>query len=90
MRYLGAFPSEQDLVQKILPDILEDEPTAFVMYDKFEKKMLQVLQGHEYEPSTDEELLRAFKVLDPDGNGTVLVPYSHRSLPYNACTLDHL
>ena len=30
MRYLGAFPRERDVVETVLPDMMEDEPTAFV------------------------------------------------------------
>lgn len=40
----------------------EDEPSTFVTYDRFEKKMLEVLYTNEYEPDTDETLLAAFRV----------------------------
>lgn len=41
----------------------EDEPSTFVTYDRFEKKMLEVLYTNEYEPDADETLLAAFRVL---------------------------
>ena len=72
MRYLGAFPSEKDMVEKILPEIQEDEPTAFVTYGKFEELMLQVLTTHDYDfllPDTEHVLLAAFKTLDADNKG---------------------
>lgn len=47
----------------------EDEPSTFVTYDRFEKKMLEVLYTNEYEPDTDETLLIAFRVLDADKKG---------------------
>lgn len=47
----------------------EDEPSTFVTYDRFEKKMLEVLYTNEYEPDTDETLLAAFRVLDADKKG---------------------
>ncbi|RHY34204.1 hypothetical protein DYB32_001084 [Aphanomyces invadans] len=62
MRYLGAYPSEKDIIKKILPEMQEDEPSTFVTYERFEKKMLEVLYSHEYEPDTDETLLAAFRV----------------------------
>ncbi|ETN18145.1 hypothetical protein PPTG_03837 [Phytophthora nicotianae INRA-310] len=62
MRYLGAYPTEKDIIKKILPDMQEDEPSTFVTYDRFEKKMLEVLYTNEYEPDTDETLLAAFRV----------------------------
>ncbi|KAF0697760.1 Aste57867_11553 [Aphanomyces stellatus] len=75
MRYLGAYPSEKDIIKKILPEMQEDEPSTFVTYEKFEKKMLEVLYSHEYEPDTDETLLSAFRVrfqvLDPEKKGFI-------------------
>lgn len=71
MRYLGAYPSEKDMVEKVLPDIQEDEPLNFVTYEKFEKKMLEVLRDHEYAPDTDDTLLRAFRVLDTENRGYI-------------------
>ncbi|CAK4080282.1 unnamed protein product [Aphanomyces euteiches] len=71
MRYLGAYPSEKDIIKKILPEMQEDEPSTFVTYDKFEKKMLEVLYSHEYEPDTDETVLAAFRVLDADKKGYI-------------------
>ena len=41
----------------------------FVTYEKFEKKMIEVLRDHEYEPDTDDRILRAFRVLDPERKG---------------------
>ena len=84
MRYLGAFPSEKDMVESVLPDVggggaarargggaggdaggaqvQEDEPTAFVTYEKFEKKMLEVLESGEFAPEGEDMLLQAFRV----------------------------
>ena len=42
--------------------IQEDEPTAFVTYEKFEKKMLEVLETQEFAPDTEDVLLQAFRV----------------------------
>ncbi|TMW55196.1 hypothetical protein Poli38472_013087 [Pythium oligandrum] len=71
MRYLGAFPSEKDIIKKILPEMQEDEPSTFVTYDRFEKKMLEVMYTNEYAPDTDETLLAAFRVLDADKKGYI-------------------
>ncbi|OQS05675.1 hypothetical protein THRCLA_20558 [Thraustotheca clavata] len=71
MRYLGAYPSEKDIIKKILPEMQDDEPSTFVTYEKFEKKMLEVMYTHEYEPDTDETLLAAFRVLDPEKKGYI-------------------
>ncbi len=71
MRYLGAFPSEREVVETVLPDMMEDEPTAFVTYEKFEKKMLEVMAQNLYEPDTDDILLAAFKAIDTDEKGYI-------------------
>eukprot|EP00947_MAST-08B_sp_MAST-8B-sp1_P003601 g3601.t1 len=49
----------------------QDEPMDFVTYEKFEKKMLEVLREREYEPDTDDTLLRAFRMLDTDKKGYI-------------------
>jgi len=71
MRYLGSYPSEKDMVEKVLPDIQEDEPTAFVTYEKLEKKLLEVLETGEYAPDSADVLLQAFRVLDPERKGYI-------------------
>jgi len=40
MRYLGQFPSEQQIVDFILPKIEEDEPSNFIKYSNFEQYMI--------------------------------------------------
>ncbi|OQR93072.1 hypothetical protein ACHHYP_02945 [Achlya hypogyna] len=49
----------------------DDEPSTFVTYEKFEKKMLEVMYSHEYEPDSDETLMAAFRVLDPEKKGYI-------------------
>jgi calmodulin len=71
MRYLGAYPSEKDIIKKILPEMQEDEPSTFVAYDRFEKKMLEVMFANEYAPDTDETLLAAFRVIDSEKKGYI-------------------
>ena len=73
MRYFGQFPSEAQVVDVILPEIQEDEPTNYVYYDKFEKYMLNAIITNEFEPDDADTLLAAFRVLDPDGKGYIEV-----------------
>ena len=40
----------------------EDEPSAFVAYDRFEQKMLELLESGEYAPDNEDTLLAAFRV----------------------------
>ena len=67
MRYLGQFPSESDLKETIIPELLDDDPRdGLVTYDAFEKMILRCLSEHEYDPDDSETLLAAFRVLDPE------------------------
>lgn len=47
MRYLGQFPSEQDVVEVILREIQDDDPSNVVSYEAFEKMMLRALMERE-------------------------------------------
>ena len=71
MRYLGVFPSERKVVESILPDMQGDEPALYVTYEKFEKKMVEVMENHEDEPDMDDTLLKAFRTIDKEGLGYV-------------------
>lgn len=71
MRYLGQFPSETDVVEVILREIQDDDPSNVVSYENFEKMMLRCLMDHEYDPDDSETLLAAFRVLDPEGRGWI-------------------
>jgi Ca2+-binding EF-hand superfamily protein len=71
MRYLGVFPSERKVVESILPDMQGDEPALYVTYEKFEKKMVEVMENHEDEPDMDDTLLKAFRTIDTEGLGYV-------------------
>lgn len=71
MRYLGAYPTERAMVKEILPDMMEDEPSAFIKYERFEPKMLEILAEGDWEPDSEDTLLQAFRVFDEDGKGYV-------------------
>ena len=71
MRALGAYPTERSLVLDILPEVQDEEPTGFVSYQKFEKKMLQILATKECDPDSGDILLQAFRTIDPDNTGYI-------------------
>lgn len=68
MRYLGAFPTEEELVKDVLSQLADDED-QFVKFDRFEPFMLKVMLDRLYEPDSEEVLLQAFRTLDPEGKG---------------------
>merc|ERR1712093_227151 len=88
MRYLGQFPEEDQVVDVILRDMEDDDPSSTtVAYEAFEKLMLRCLMEHSYDPDDSETLLAAFRVLDPDGRldrckpNARLPSVRHRRLP---------
>uniref|UniRef100_A0A7S3YQE7 EF-hand domain-containing protein n=1 Tax=Lotharella globosa TaxID=91324 RepID=A0A7S3YQE7_9EUKA len=70
MRYLGAYPTEEDVSKVIIKQIKEDEEIR-VRYDRFEEFMLEVIKDNRYPPDDYETLMQAFKVLDADGKGLI-------------------
>eukprot|EP00927_Polykrikos_kofoidii_P083567 TRINITY_DN8591_c0_g1_i1.p1 TRINITY_DN8591_c0_g1~~TRINITY_DN8591_c0_g1_i1.p1 ORF type:complete len:188 (+),score=42.02 TRINITY_DN8591_c0_g1_i1:73-636(+) len=73
MRYLGQFPSESDLRDKIIPELLDSDPSSdgLVSLEAFEKMIMRCLMEHEYDPDDSETLLACFRVLDPEGRGYI-------------------
>ncbi|KAL0583282.1 hypothetical protein ABG067_006783 [Albugo candida] len=71
MRFLGVYPSEKDLVRKVLPEMQSEEQTTCVEYHRFEKKMLEIMASGEYQRDDDETLLAAFRVIDKENKGFI-------------------
>lgn len=71
MRALGAFPTERALVLDILPAMQDDEPTGFISYARFERKMMQILASKEWDPDSADVLLQAFRTIDSDNTGYI-------------------
>ena len=51
--------------------MMGEEASAFVKYETFEPKMLELLAGGEFEPDSDETLLQCFRAFDEEGRGYV-------------------
>eukprot|EP00446_Apocalathium_sp_SHHI-4_P016608 CAMPEP_0177218840 /NCGR_PEP_ID=MMETSP0367-20130122/36033_1 /TAXON_ID=447022 ORGANISM="Scrippsiella hangoei-like, Strain SHHI-4" /NCGR_SAMPLE_ID=MMETSP0367 /ASSEMBLY_ACC=CAM_ASM_000362 /LENGTH=204 /DNA_ID=CAMNT_0018668505 /DNA_START=65 /DNA_END=680 /DNA_ORIENTATION=+ len=82
MRYLGQFPSESDLKDTIIPELLDDDPSrdGLITFEAFEKVMLRDLMDRVYDPDDSETLLAAFRVLDPEGKGYIESNLMHEHL----------
>ena len=95
MRYLGYFPSEKDIVEIILPEMMDDQILEQVPYNRFEKKMLEIMATGEYEPDVyDATLMHAFQVIDADGKGWIDVQHlktlltTKGSMPFRPTEID--
>ena len=76
MRYLGRFPSEQQIVDAVLPKILEDDASPGISLEKLETAMVEskilifrrakkiVLLSKDFWPDNFDDLLLCFKKLD--------------------------
>eukprot|EP00400_MALV-I_sp_L67-5_P000823 gene823-869_t len=83
MRYLGQFPSEEDLSNDLM-SLQEAAADGRVSYDNFEKLMLQKLLDHAYDPTESEHLRSAFQVLDPDNKGYIEIELLRANLTNEA------
>ena len=75
IRYLGRFPSEDEVSEIILPNMQSDEPDAYITFDKFEPVMLAIVQNNEYLPDGKEVILSAFRALDEEKKGYLDAEY---------------
>ncbi len=66
MRYLGAFPSEEEIVSQILPSLQDETDLHNVKLSAFEPFMVRVIAEKLFEPDSEEVLMQAFRTLFPD------------------------
>merc|ERR1711963_958735 len=72
IRSLNCCPSEAEL-HDMLAEIEEEEPTGYIRFEKFLPMMTKVLMERRYKPSPEDQILKAFQVLDVDGKGYLTV-----------------
>ncbi|XP_065051477.1 dynein regulatory complex protein 8-like [Rhopilema esculentum] len=72
VRSLNCCPSEGEL-SDILSDVEEEEPTGYIRFEKFEPVMMKILLERKYKPANEEQLLKAFSVLDQESKGFLTV-----------------
>uniref|UniRef100_A0A7S0M3S9 EF-hand domain-containing protein n=1 Tax=Cryptomonas curvata TaxID=233186 RepID=A0A7S0M3S9_9CRYP len=70
IRTLNIYPTEKQL-QRWIHEIEEEEPTGFIMYEKFEALAvrLSTLEAMNFKRNSEDEILRAFQALDVDKKG---------------------
>ncbi|KAA0156434.1 hypothetical protein FNF27_00980 [Cafeteria roenbergensis] len=70
LRYLGIFPPEAE-IPDIMDGMHEEEPTKYVTYERFEARALEMMREGKYAPDSEETILAAFKVFDPEDTGEI-------------------
>ncbi|GBG27528.1 Calmodulin [Hondaea fermentalgiana] len=75
MRYLGQFPSDEEVEENILPTMQSDEPDAYVTLEKFEPRMLEIIEHNLYPAEAYDVLISAFRAVDTENVGYVEVEY---------------
>ncbi|BFZ12097.1 hypothetical protein BsWGS_15136 [Bradybaena similaris] len=68
IRSLNCCPSEAEL-HDMLAEMEEEESAGYIRFEKFLPMMTKVLVERRYKASTEDELVKAFQVLDIDGKG---------------------
>lgn len=70
LRTLNVYPTEKQL-QRWIHEIEEEEPTGFIMFDKFEALVIRLLtvEAMQNKRNGEDEILRAFQMLDVDKKG---------------------
>ncbi|KAH9504739.1 Dynein regulatory complex protein 8 [Bulinus truncatus] len=63
IRSLNCCPSEAEL-HDMLAEIEEEEPTGYIRFEKFLPMMTKVLLERRYKPYPEDQILKAFQVLD--------------------------
>lgn len=71
MRYLGSYPSDEELVTQILPQLQDETDLHNVKYSAFEPFMVRALVEHLYDPDSETTILQAFQVLEELEGGTL-------------------
>lgn len=75
IRYLGQFPSDLEVEEDILPTMQSDDPDAYIMLDKFEPRMLEIIEKNVYPPEPMDVLISAFRAIDTENVGYVEADY---------------
>jgi len=65
MRALSAFPTEEEL-EGIVRGLKEEDDSQAIKFERFEPFMVKVMVERLYEPDSEEVILQAFKLFDPD------------------------
>jgi Ca2+-binding EF-hand superfamily protein len=71
LRYLGLCPSEHDLNELLVECEDEEAATGFVRFERFEKMAARELNESRFPRDSDDRLLSAFHVLDPEKKGYI-------------------
>ncbi|XP_065838752.1 dynein regulatory complex protein 8-like [Oscarella lobularis] len=93
IRSLGCCPTESEL-HDLISEVEEDEPTGFIRYERFEPMMIRVLMERRYRPENEDQILKAFSVLDEEKKGYLtveqLTKYMTEEVPEEAFSQDEL
>ncbi|CAH8839655.1 unnamed protein product [Trichobilharzia szidati] len=68
IRALGGAPTEAEIVA-LVRELENDPPNGYINYERFLPVMLQAMEQKRFEPVSEEELLKAFSVLDTEKKG---------------------
>ncbi|CAH8504013.1 unnamed protein product [Schistosoma guineensis] len=68
IRALGGVPTEAEVIS-LVRELENDPPNGYINYDKFLPVMMQAMEQKRFEPAPEEDLLKAFLILDSEKKG---------------------
>merc|ERR1712179_625333 len=71
IRSLGCCPTENELHDMLT--LIEEDATGYIRFEKFLPMMTKVLMERRYKPMPEDQILKAFQVLDTDMKGYLTV-----------------
>ncbi|KAF6777583.1 EF-hand calcium-binding domain-containing protein [Paragonimus kellicotti] len=72
IRAIGGVPTESEVLQMVR-ELENDPPNGYINLERFLPVMMEAIEQEQFPKASEEELLKAFAVLDPEKRGFITV-----------------
>ncbi|CAL8086644.1 unnamed protein product [Calicophoron daubneyi] len=72
IRSIGGVPTEAELMQ-LVRELENDPPNGYINFEKFLPAMLEAFEQNRFRGASEQELIKAFSILDADHKGYLSV-----------------
>ncbi|KAF7254927.1 EF-hand calcium-binding domain-containing protein 2, partial [Paragonimus skrjabini miyazakii] len=72
IRAIGGVPTEAEVLQMVR-ELENDPPNGYINLERFLPVMMEAIEQEQFPKASEEELLKAFAVLDPEKRGFITV-----------------
>ncbi|CAH8528386.1 unnamed protein product [Dicrocoelium dendriticum] len=70
IRAIGGVPTEAEIL-RLVRELENDPPNGYINFEKFLPAVMEAMEQERYKGASEEELLKAFAVLDPEKKGFI-------------------